>query len=74
LDLSGKLWGELGDWQQYFDDHFLPHSGWTSKEARDQWAEKAEDLVWQLKRALWGKAELVVNLWPLTGEDEGETD
>jgi hypothetical protein len=68
------LWGELGDWQQWFDDHFLPHGGWTSKEARDQWAEKAEDLVWQLKRALWGRAELVVDLWPLTGEDEGETE
>ena len=39
--------------------------GWQSEDSKSKWAEEAAPLIAELRDALKGKAELVVDLWPL---------
>ena len=71
FDLPAGLLSDLGDWQGFFDLHFNPHGGWDSDQARVSWAEQADDLAFRLRRALWEKARVEVDLWPL---DEQRSD
>ena len=59
------LLARLVAWQQDFDANFRWDSGWQSNEAKARWAAEAAVLVGDLRMALAGKAELVVDLWPL---------
>jgi hypothetical protein len=61
----GLLLDELGEWQQYFDDNFDPHHGWKTEETKRIWAENAVELEARLRRAVWCKADVEVDLWPL---------
>ncbi len=65
FDLPAALMSDLGDWQGFFDLHFDPHTGWDSDQARVTWAGQADDLAFRLRRALWKKARVEVDLWPL---------
>jgi hypothetical protein len=65
FDLSAELLSDLGDWQGYFDSHFDPHTGWDSDQAKDFWAGRADELAFRLRRALWKRARVEVDLWPL---------
>jgi hypothetical protein len=65
FDLPADLLSDLGDWQGFFDLHFDPHTGWDSDQARASWAGEADDLAFRLRRALWKKARVEVDLWPL---------
>ena len=55
----------LTAWQQDFDSNFRWDTGWCSDEAKVRWAEAAVELERQLREVLTGKAELIVDLWPL---------
>jgi len=65
FDLPTDLLSDLGDWQGFFDAYFDPHAGWDSVQARTFWAGRAEDLEYRLRRALWRRARVEVDLWPL---------
>jgi hypothetical protein len=52
-------------WQRAFDANFRWDIGWRSEEAKARWEEAAVGLEAELREALAGRAELVVNLWPL---------
>jgi len=64
-----SLLGDLIAWQEDFDSNFNWETGWRSDEAKSRWSDTSVGLVIRLREALEGKAELVVNLWPL-GESE----
>ncbi|MCA1707344.1 MAG: hypothetical protein LC808_30390 [Actinobacteria bacterium] len=66
LHLEPPLLSALAEWQQQFDDHFMPSKGWTDTAVRDEWAAAAEVLTRRLRRALPKDVDLVVDLWPLT--------
>jgi hypothetical protein len=57
-------------WQQEFDSEFGWQMGWLSDEAKTKWAKDAVELEAELREALAGKAELVVDLWPLKEPDD----
>ena len=38
---------------------------WLSERARDEWAERAQPLAADLQEELEGRAEVVLDLWPL---------
>jgi hypothetical protein len=59
------LLAELMRWQSEFDENFHYEKGWQSTEVRDRWAAEAVPLEDALREALKGKADLVVDLWPL---------
>jgi len=59
------LLAKLIAWQEEFDDNFRWDTGWQSNEAKLQWAAEADILEADLRVALAGKADLVVDLWPL---------
>jgi hypothetical protein len=59
---------KLVAWQEEFDSNFGWEMGWRSDEAKARWAEEAVGLEAELREALAGKAELVVDLWPLRPE------
>jgi hypothetical protein len=62
-------------WQQEFDSEFGWQMGWVSDEAKAKWANEAVELEQDLREALAGKAELVVDLWPLKeGGDDTQFD
>ena len=54
-----ELLDRLAAWQQAFDAH------WESDDGRDGWASQAEALAADVRAALGGHAEVVVDLWPL---------
>jgi hypothetical protein len=59
------LLAKLMRWQSEFDKNFHYEMGWKSTEVRDRWAAEAVPLEAELREALKGKADLVVDLWPL---------
>jgi hypothetical protein len=59
------LLARLVAWQKDFDANYDWSSGWTSEQARDEWAAAAIDLESELRSVLTGKAELTVDLWPI---------
>jgi hypothetical protein len=59
------LLARLIAWQRHFDSNFRWNAGWTSEEAKTRWAEEAAVLEVEVRKALEGKAELTVDLWPL---------
>jgi hypothetical protein len=59
------LLAKLMRWQSEFDENFHWEKGWKSTEVRDRWAAEAVPLENALREALKGKADLVVDLWPL---------
>jgi hypothetical protein len=59
------LLARLIRWQSEFDQNYHYEKGWKSGEVRDRWAAEAVPLEAELRVALGGKADLVVNLWPL---------
>ncbi len=61
---------KLVAWQGEFDSNFGWEMGWSSDEAKAKWAEEAVGLEAELREALAGKAELVVDLWPLDPKPE----
>lgn len=60
-----SLLAELIAWQEDFDANFRYDTGWHSEEAKTRWADASVSLVDQVREALDGKAELIVDLWPL---------
>jgi hypothetical protein len=52
-------------WQKLFDQNYRWDLGWRSEDARDKWAAEAVPLEATLRIALEGKADFVVDLWPL---------
>ena len=62
-----ELLARLIRWQKEFDENFHWDHGWQSTEVRDRWAAEAVPLEAALRMALEGKADLVVDLWPLPG-------
>jgi hypothetical protein len=60
------LLAKLIRWQSEFLSNYHVDSGWRSPEARDRWADEAVPLEAALREALEGKADLVVDLWPLS--------
>jgi hypothetical protein len=59
------LLAKLIRWQSEFDENFHYEKGWKSTEVRDRWAAEAVPLEAALRETLKGKADLVVDLWPL---------
>jgi hypothetical protein len=58
-------------WQRIFDSSYrlgegTRPEGWLSVKAKNQWERMAPDLVTELRAVLEGKAELIVDLWPMT--------
>lgn len=70
FDLPADLLSDLGEWQGFFDTHFDPHAGWDSVQAKASWAARADDLEFRLRRALWKRARVEVDLWPLSERSE----
>jgi hypothetical protein len=66
--VPSELLERLVAWQKAFDRNFHWEKGWQSEQARDEWAATAIELEAELRAALRGKAELEVDLWPLTGQ------
>jgi hypothetical protein len=60
-----ELMGKLMRWQEVFLENFYWEKGWRSREVRDRWAADAVPLEAELRNTLAGKADLVVDLWPL---------
>ena len=56
---------KLKKWQRDFASNYRYEGGWVSDEARIRWATQAGELEAELRAVLAGKAELVVDLWPL---------
>ena len=67
LGLDASLLDRLADWQSEFDDNFDAYKGWKLEEARSRRAERADELVAELRVALKG-IPLEVDLWPLDAE------
>jgi hypothetical protein len=63
--VPGDLLAKLIRWQKEFDHNYHWETGWRSTEVRDRWAGEAVPLEASLRDALRGKADLVVDLWPL---------
>lgn len=63
-------------WQKEFDSNFASTTrGWISAEAKAKWAKEAIELEAELREALAGKAELVVDHWQLREvEDDTEVE
>lgn len=40
VHLEPPRFSALADWQQRFDDHFMPAKGWADTAVRDQWAQR----------------------------------
>lgn len=60
-----ELLAKLMAWQAFFDNNFRWDTGWCSEDAKSRWADEAVGLEAELREALTGKAEVVVDLWPL---------
>jgi len=69
LDLPAPLLRELALWQEDFDRSFHWEHGWASPRAREAWAKEAAQLEPLLRRTVGTRAEVVVDLWPLTADD-----
>lgn len=69
LQIPASLLEDLRVWQRTFDSQFDAHWGWISTEAKTSWAEEAVELEARLRSAVEGKAEVLVDLWPLEAED-----
>jgi len=73
LDLVPEaLTARLIAWEQDFEANFRWDTGWQSYNAKRAWAAMATDLEAELRAALAGKAEVVVDLWPLRYEKPGQ--
>ena len=59
------LLARLIAWQRAFDDDVHRDTGRTSTMAETRWAAEAAVLEADLRVALAGKVDLVVDLWPL---------
>ena len=69
-----ELLPRLIAWQDQFIENLDADRGWRSEEVMDQWAAEGCKLAAELETALKGKAELVVDLWPLRrGEPSWKT-
>jgi hypothetical protein len=66
--VSPELLTRLVAWNDEFNVNFHYERGWRSEEARDRWAEESVDLAAQVRAAVEGKAELQIDLWPLSPE------
>jgi hypothetical protein len=60
---------KLMAWQALFDNNCHHKTGWLSEDAKSRWAEEAVGLEAELRAALAGKAEVVVDLWPLKPDE-----
>jgi hypothetical protein len=60
-----ELLDRLAAWQQEFDAHFHWDRGWESRQIRDRWASRAQNLAADVQAALGTKTELVLDLWPI---------
>jgi hypothetical protein len=70
--VPSKLLAKLGTWQALFGNNLDYLAGWRSEEVKSRWPEEAVELGAELRDALAGKAEVVVDLWPLqSGESDG---
>jgi hypothetical protein len=62
-------------WQTIFDSNYrwgddTRPEGWVSEETKDQWKQEAPIIVAELSSALEGKAELIVDLWPMVRREQ----
>jgi hypothetical protein len=64
------LLDRLAAWQEEFDSNFHWQQGWRSEDARDRWANEAQDLARDVRAELGTRAELFVDLWPLQDANE----
>jgi hypothetical protein len=60
-----ELLERLIRWQALFEDNFDWESGWRSDRAKEQWAAEAIEMEHQVREALNGRVDLIVDLWPL---------
>jgi hypothetical protein len=66
---------KLVEWQAIFDSNYrwdddTRPEGWVSEEAKDRWEQEAPIIVAELLSALEGKAELIVDLWPMVPREQ----
>ncbi len=68
LGVSDDLSDRLVAWQQLFDRHYaVDGTGWTDRDARDQWASSADALVEELRQQLAVRGvTLETNIWQRT--------
>lgn len=65
---SPQLLDRLAAWQEQFDSNFHWDNGWNSEDTRQRWATEADQLAAAIRAELAGRAELVLDLWPLQDE------
>lgn len=71
--LPRPMLDRLTDWQDTFDEHFDPITGWDAASVRDEWAAGANALVSDLRAILDPNGSLEVDLWPL-GRDGSDDE
>ena len=64
--VSPQLLDRLAAWQEDFENGFGYDFGWRSQQARDLWAGQARELEADVRAELGNRAELAVNIWPLS--------
>ena len=63
--IPAPLLARLVLWQEVFLNNYTLDEWWRSIESKERWEATAEELEPEVREALRGKAELVVDLWPL---------
>ena len=61
-----QLLDQLAAWQEDFENGFDYDFGWRSQQARDLWAGQAKEIEADVRAELGNRAELALNLWPLS--------
>jgi len=62
---SVDLLQRLVAWHDEFQDNYGYDGGWVSDESERRWADESKVLEDEVRREIAGKADLVVDLWPL---------
>ncbi len=70
--VSTDLLERLVRWNQHFNRHYSPDSGWSSQKARDQWSAESVELVAELHVELDGRVLLDVDLWPIAQSSKSQ--
>jgi hypothetical protein len=64
-NLPRDLLVRLTEWQETFDAHFDPESGWDSTMVKDEWAADGRSLEAEVREALGSAYVLEADWWPL---------
>lgn len=63
LGLSDDLDGDLRAWQEFFDDHHRPDTGWDDPAHAAQFQETAQTLEARLRAELGPEVRVFTDLW-----------